>query len=63
MATYRVKVEFSGTCCYDISLDDDVDPAKTIEDLMFELGSLDRITNRKNDFIDESIVSIEKLEK
>ena len=36
MATYRVKVEFSGTCCYDISLDDDVDPAKAIEDLIYD---------------------------
>mgnify|MGYP003328403440 FL=1 len=62
MATYRVKVEFSGTCCYDISLDDDVDPAKTIEDLMFDFGSLDRITSRKNDFIDENVVEFYKLE-
>jgi hypothetical protein len=63
MATYRVKVEFSGTCCYDISLADDVDAEKAIEDLMFEFGSLDHITSRKNDFIDENVVEFYKLEK
>ena len=63
MATYRVTVEFSGTSCYDISLDDDVDPTKAIDDLIYDYGSLDNVTNRRDDRIDESIVSIEKLEK
>ena len=62
MATYRVKVEFSGTCDYDISLADDADPSKAIVDLIHDFGSLDRITNRKNDCIDENVVEFYKLE-
>ena len=63
MATYRVTVEFTGTCQYEISLDDGVDPAKAINDLINQYGSLDQITNRINDCLDETVVQIYEVEK
>jgi hypothetical protein len=63
MTTYRVTVEFSGACEYEISLADGVDPAKAINDLIHQYGSLDKITNRINDYLDESVVQIYEVEK
>jgi len=63
MATYRVTVEFSGTCQYEISLADGVDPVKAVDDLIHEFGSLDRVTNRINDFLDETVVQIYEVDK
>jgi len=63
MATYRVTVAVNGTCDYDISLADGVDPAKAIKDLIYQYGSLDQITNRINDYLDESVVQIYEVEK
>ena len=61
--TYRVTVEFSGSCDYDILLPDYVDPAKAIDDVIREYGSLDNIMNRINDSINENVVEIKLVEK
>jgi hypothetical protein len=63
MATYRVTVAVNGTCEYEISLADDVDPAKAINDLIHDYGSLDQVTNRINDFLDETVVQIYEVDK
>jgi hypothetical protein len=44
-------------------LADGVDPVKAIDDLIHEFGSLDRVTNRINDFLDETVVQIYEVEK
>jgi hypothetical protein len=63
MATYRVTVAVNGTCDYDISLADGVDPVKAIDDLIHQFGSLDRVASRINDFLSEDVVQIYEVEK
>ena len=66
MATYRVTVEFSGSCDYDITLDDSInlaDAADAIQSLIDECGSLDNITNPVLECMNQDIVNVYKLEK
>lgn len=64
--TYRVTVEFSGSCDYDITLDDSINPtdaAEAIQNLIYNHGSLDNITNPVLECMNQEVVNVYKLEK
>ena len=63
MTKYRVTVHFSGTCEYVIEIPDDVESVEDeLNELLYEFGSFDNITNRVSDCIEEEIIDIAKVE-
>ena len=62
MAKYLVTVQFSGSCDYEIELPDDVENVEDeLNEILYENGSFDNITNRVSDCIEEEIIDFEKV--
>ena len=64
MAKYLVTVRFSGSCDYEIELPDDVENVEdALNEMLYENGSFDNITNRLRDRVEEDIINFEKVEE
>ena len=64
MTKYHVMVEFTGACIYELELPDDVENVEdALNELLYENGSFDNITNRLRDRVEEDIINFEKVEE
>ena len=64
MTKYHVMVEFTGACIYELELPDDVENVEdAFNEMLYEYGSFDNITNRLRDSIEEEIIDIHKVEE
>ena len=64
MTKYLVTVQFSGSCDYEIELPDDVENVEDeLNEILYENGSFDNITNRQSDRVEEEIIDITKVEE
>ena len=64
MTKYLVTVRFSGYCNYEIELPDDIENVEDeLNELLYENGSFDNITNRVSDCIEEEIIDFDKVKE